>query len=479
MKISSIKSGDNSSPQNNVNTSNSKEAKNIANPQFMDFLLDLFSFGKANPTYLNNLVNQQSPDNSNAENQTKTTDSKSSQDKLDLINNAIANQNNLLIGSQNGDFSTNTTGTQTAGLENSIINKFSDLILNNFSDFDLSKVTDFIRSPEFDKNSINQVLQKLPDNSSSLQLKNLLNIQTNLQNDIQSTMNNYLPKEILNYFENDLKNGNENIQKELYQIAVLFEKKSQMKVEKITQSGDNLQSLSNYLQENSNSVQPVSEDGMSSFQNNKDTSTKLDAKAQTFSDLSLIKNGKISELDKNSIDKIVQLQSKSPINTTNLSDNSSSAKSQFSYFPNVKYEEIPKFITKMIQLTNNGETSKATISLQPKELGMIFVNLELNNNLVNINIRAEKMQTLDKMQNSVQNLKEALATQGLKIDNINLTFDDNSTSEQNYTTNQNKNNQEQGRSNQEYAKEYEEYLTQLDSYSKLSNKIDNTTGVVK
>lgn len=107
---------------------------------------------------------------------------------------------------------------------------------------------------------------------------------------------------------------------------------------------------------------------------------------------------------------------------------------KFVSFTNVKLEDVPQYVEKMTKVLKNGETYKATMQLKPENLGSIFVNLTMKDDVLNIVIRANTTQTIEKIDSSTFQLKEALISQGFKSENIILKVENNSPLEQNYTT---------------------------------------------
>ncbi len=139
---------------------------------------------------------------------------------------------------------------------------------------------------------------------------------------------------------------------------------------------------------------------------------------------------------------------------------------KFATFTNVKFEDIPQYVEKMTKVLKNGETYKATMQLKPENLGSIFVNLSMKDDVLNIVIKANTTQTIDKLDSSTYQLKDALISQGFKSENIILRIENNSSLEQNYTTQYS----DERNGKQENNKEWKEFLNIIRNYSKNEDK---------
>jgi len=514
MKISSIKTNGVNPLNNSSNSSISKRNDEVVNPQFMDFLLELFAFGKTNPAFLNQTISENT---NNLANLTEAFDLNSENTPIPLIEKSQDVQN-------------------YTNLEDYLKVIFPDTILSNYSEFELINKSKTSQSPLDNFVNLKSLLNELVSKDQTLQLSNLINLNSGFTSDIREKLNQYLPKEILQFFEKDLNNNNLNIQKELYQIALLFEKKAEMKIEKISNSNNpcNIETLENYLSKEPNSqiknnsekitiltpneTQPQNEQIPElkiqkevNVENNQVNATKANPINQLINQDNVAKANPINQLvnqdnatkanQKISINSEANIEfpvvnlnkdnkeqfTKSQNETSNFLNNQglqlpnlfkAEGTSKFSFYPNVKMEEVPQALNKMITLSNQNGTSKASISLQPNNLGMIFVNLEIKKDFVNLTLRVEKIETLEKLQETAQSLKEALVSQGFKNENISLKFEYNQTVEQKSALNDGRSfNQKQN--NQNFTREYSKFLGKMYQYAKSIDKQNNTAGVVK
>lgn len=484
MKISSIKTNGVNPLNNSSNSSISKRNDEVVNPQFMDFLLELFAFGKTNPAFLNQTISENT---NNSANLTEAFDLNSENTPIPLNEKSQDVQN-------------------YTNLEDYLKVIFPDTILSNYSEFELINKSKTSQLPLDNFVNLKSLLNELASKDQTLQLSNLINLNSGFTSDIREKLNQYLPKEILKFFEKDLNNNNLNIQKELYQIALLFEKKAEMKIEKISNSNNpiNIETLENYLTKEPNSqiknnsekitiltpneTQPQNEripelkiQKEINVKNNQDNITKANQKISINSEANI--ESPVINLNKDNKEQFTKSQNE----TSNFLNNQglqlpnlfkAEGASKFSFYTNVKMEEVPQALNKMITLSNQNGTSKASISLQPNNLGMIFVNLEIKKDFVNLTLRVEKIETLEKLQETAQSLKEALVSQGFKNENISLKFEYNQTVEQKSALNDGRSfNQKQN--NQNFTREYSKFLGKMGEYAKSIDKQNNTAGVVK
>lgn len=142
----------------------------------------------------------------------------------------------------------------------------------------------------------------------------------------------------------------------------------------------------------------------------------------------------------------------------------------FSIFKGIAFNEVPNFIIRMSNSIQSGGNYKAVMNLKPENLGSIFVNLSINNEMVNIVMKIDSLQTFEKIEGSVNQLKEALATNGFKSENINLKVEYNRQDEQNYA-NQSKygNNDKQNANNNN--RDLHEMIRRIRQYEQILLKV--------
>lgn len=488
MKISSIKINGQNPLNKSSNPPLSKGNEEIANPQFLDFLLELFAFGKANPAFLSPTITQ------NNNNSTISNDATNASSE---IAPNFVNEDN-----QNAQKSTK--------LEDYLKTIFPDTILNNYSDFELTNLVKASNLTDDNFVNVKSILTELVNKDQTLQLSNLINLNSGFTSDVKEKLESYLPKEILKFFEKDLNSNNYNIQKELYQIALLFEKKAEMKIEKISNTQTNVETLANFLTKEQNITEQKAANIIESQSKHVERTNISKASAEQLPQTNIIKDvmsniakpsnedesvnnnassfsHKTSEINEVNTNKTSNEQIKNQKEYTTFTNNQglqlpnffkTEDAPKFSFFPNVKMEDVPNVINKMLVLNTQNGVSKASISLQPNNLGMIFVNLEIKKDFVTITLRAEKIETLEKIQGTAQSLKEALVSQGFKNENINLKFEYNQTTEQKYSLND-QGNFNKKQNNQNFTREYSNFLGKMDEFAKSIEMENNTAGVVK
>lgn len=488
MKISSIKINGQNPLNKSSNPPLNKGNEEIANPQFLDFLLELFAFGKANPAFLSPTITQN--------NNNSTISNDASNASSEITPNFVNEEN------QNVQKSTK--------LEDYLKTIFPDTILNNYSDFELTNLVKASKLTDDNFVNVKSILTELVNKDQTLQLSNLINLNSGFTSDVKEKLESYLPKEILKFFEKDLNSNNYNIQKELYQIALLFEKKAEMKIEKISTTQTNVETLANFLTKEQNVIEQKSSDILESqskpvektnisiesaeqlprtniMKDVMSNITKVSKEDEAVNNNASSFSHKSSEVNEVNTKKTSNEQIKNQKEYTNITNNQSlqlpnffktGDAPKFSFFPNVKMEDVPNVINKMLVMNTQNGVSKASISLQPNNLGMIFVNLEIKKDFVNITLRAEKIETLEKIQGTAQSLKEALVSQGFKNENINLKFEYNQTAEQKYSLND-QGNFNKKQNNQNFTREYSKFLGKMDEFAKSIEMENNTAGVVK
>jgi|GEM_PF-6129179 len=131
-----------------------------------------------------------------------------------------------------------------------------------------------------------------------------------------------------------------------------------------------------------------------------------------------------------------EIKTKSNVDFLNPKMNNFTPKtSNYTIFSSVRPNEVPYYIVRMSNSIREGGNYRAIMNLKPENLGSIFVNLTMKDDVLNIIIKADMQQTLEKIDKSVAQLKEALASSGFKSDNINLKVESNQTDVQNYSSN--------------------------------------------
>ncbi len=84
-----------------------------------------------------------------------------------------------------------------------------------------------------------------------------------------------------------------------------------------------------------------------------------------------------------------------------------------------------KGVAARVSVAFNNNIGKATISLNPPELGKLKVEMSLKDNIMQASFRVENMNVKEALEKNLDLLKSALVEQGLSVDELNVTLDDN------------------------------------------------------
>ena len=84
-----------------------------------------------------------------------------------------------------------------------------------------------------------------------------------------------------------------------------------------------------------------------------------------------------------------------------------------------------KGVAARVSVVFNENVSKATITLNPPELGRLKVEMSLKDNIMQASFRVENMNVKEVIERNIETLKTALLEQGLSVDELNVSLDDN------------------------------------------------------
>lgn len=90
---------------------------------------------------------------------------------------------------------------------------------------------------------------------------------------------------------------------------------------------------------------------------------------------------------------------------------------------NVRANNVNESIIKTVRLTGNSKASTATINLIPESLGQLNLKIFLAGNNVRLQIRAQSKEAMELIESKIVSLKEKLQEEGLKIDDLELSYD--------------------------------------------------------
>lgn len=158
---------------------------------------------------------------------------------------------------------------------------------------------------------------------------------------------------------------------------------------------------------NSNSVKVSSEDKTSY------TYTKSETTAKEDKFLSGILNDNSKE--ENTLPKVVQFTPLS--NATNVSDISKEV-------PAVSKNTVVQDVIKVFKYMEDSSLKELTVKIKPKELGEITIKLIAQGEIMKASINASNKEAYDLLNSKVPEIKHALNTQNIKIEDVSIDFND-------------------------------------------------------
>ncbi len=111
----------------------------------------------------------------------------------------------------------------------------------------------------------------------------------------------------------------------------------------------------------------------------------------------------ISEFNKQIIKSSAQIKGERPLQRT---------------ISNVRLEDFPKLAGRLSRSLMPDGSQNIKLTMSPVGLGTLFVKIEVHDNKLNLNISSDSADTLSKIENGLSALKENIAKEGLKLDNI-------------------------------------------------------------
>lgn len=94
-------------------------------------------------------------------------------------------------------------------------------------------------------------------------------------------------------------------------------------------------------------------------------------------------------------------------------------------YSNIKLEEFENVAKTMIKSAMPNGSAKAQLTLTPKSLGTVFVELAISDNVVTMNIKTETNEAAKALEKQIHALKDKFALQGLQADNITIKTNEN------------------------------------------------------
>ena len=81
-------------------------------------------------------------------------------------------------------------------------------------------------------------------------------------------------------------------------------------------------------------------------------------------------------------------------------------------------EDLPKLAARLSRSLMPDGSQNIKMTMSPVGLGTLFVKIEVHDNKLNLTISSDSADTLSKIENGLSALKENIAKEGLKLDNI-------------------------------------------------------------
>ncbi len=122
---------------------------------------------------------------------------------------------------------------------------------------------------------------------------------------------------------------------------------------------------------------------------------------------------------------------------------SSSKSAQVQSYSRVTLERFPEMTARISRTLMPSGAQNVKMAMNPEGLGTVFVNFEVHNGAVKLSIKSTNDDTLKKLEQQIGILKENIGKQGLKLENIELSKDQTSDSnERSGAENQSRNSHE-------------------------------------
>ena len=94
----------------------------------------------------------------------------------------------------------------------------------------------------------------------------------------------------------------------------------------------------------------------------------------------------------------------------------------FMAFSRVRPSNIPNIISDIVGNTSGNYIGTAKLTLTPKSLGTIFVEINVSNESVKLNIKADNRDTVKAIESTLNSLRDKIESQGMKIENVNINY---------------------------------------------------------
>jgi len=92
---------------------------------------------------------------------------------------------------------------------------------------------------------------------------------------------------------------------------------------------------------------------------------------------------------------------------------------------NLKLSELVQNTVNLVKSMPGNTTQVARITLKPPELGTVFVEISLKNNVANLSLQADSKEVVKSIQAQLEMLKDKLSQQGIKTESITVNLKPN------------------------------------------------------
>jgi flagellar hook-length control protein FliK len=104
---------------------------------------------------------------------------------------------------------------------------------------------------------------------------------------------------------------------------------------------------------------------------------------------------------------------------------------QFQFFNNIKLREIASSTLKAVKNMPDNSSGMARLTLSPPQLGKVFVEISIANNVARLSFKAESAEVVKAIESQIVNLAEKLLDKGITTESIGLDLTDRAKDEQN------------------------------------------------
>jgi flagellar hook-length control protein FliK len=117
-------------------------------------------------------------------------------------------------------------------------------------------------------------------------------------------------------------------------------------------------------------------------------------------------------------------------------------------------------------------TFTAKMVLKPESLGTVFVNITLNKNVINLDLKTDTKEAMKAIENQLASLKDNFKNLGVEVNKINISM---TTDDENQYYNLTNNSTSDEKNNQKSKREFVESLRMLNNLNIINFNQENNT----